>query len=117
MNEAGLVVVTALISPMTVDRQTAREIIGAERFYEIHVSTPVATCEGRDPKRLYRRAKSGELREFAGVSAPCQSPADPVSTVDSTSIPIDQTIEKILVATGLLRPGRARIDQDSSSVG
>lgn len=94
---------------MTADRQTARKIVGAERLYEIHVSTPVGTHERRDPKGLCRRANSGELRKFTGISAPVQTSANPVSTIDSTNIPIDQIIEKILAATGPLLADRARV--------
>lgn len=101
MNEAGLVVIVALISPMKADRDVARAIIGDELFYEIHVNTPVTTCERRDSKGLYKRARSGELREFTGVSAPYQAPSSPILTVDTTSVPINQNIDKILAAAGL----------------
>jgi adenylyl-sulfate kinase len=102
MNRAGLIVIAALISPMEADRHMARDIIGKTLFYEIYVSTPVATCERRDPKGLYKRARAGDLLEFTGVSAPYQAPSCPAVTVDTTTAPIEQSIIKILVASNLV---------------
>ncbi|MFP8777799.1 adenylyl-sulfate kinase [Hydrogenophaga sp. RWCD_12] len=82
MNEAGLVVIAALISPLRADRATARAIIGAPRFHEIHVSTPLAVCEAADVKGLYGRARRGELAQFTGVSAAYEVPEAPRLTIE-----------------------------------
>ena len=77
LNEAGLLVITAFISPYREDRQSAREIIGEERFLEVFVDASLATCEQRDPKGLYGKARAGELAEFTGVSSPYEPPVSP----------------------------------------
>lgn len=74
MNDAGLIVITAFISPLRQDRQAARAIIGAPAFREIYVNPGMAVCEERDPKGLYKKARSGDLPEFTGVSAPYEAP-------------------------------------------
>lgn len=72
--DAGTLVVTAFISPYRADREAARAVMTAGDFIEIFVDCEIAVCEARDPKGLYRRARSGELREFTGVSAPYEAP-------------------------------------------
>lgn len=86
MNEAGLFVVTAFISPLREDRSAAREIIGADRFVEVHVSTCMTVCESRDPKRLYARARAGEIANFTGVSAPYEPPENPDIVLDTATM-------------------------------
>jgi len=77
MNEAGVIVVTAFISPYRQDRRDARDIIGDERFVEAFVNTPIEVCEARDPKGLYRKARAGEIRQFTGVSDVYEAPRNP----------------------------------------
>lgn len=84
MNDAGLIVLTAFISPYREDRELARRIIGAQYFYEVHVSTPLATCEQRDPKGMYRRARAGEIKHFTGVDDPYEPPQDPQFIIDTS---------------------------------
>lgn len=76
-NDAGLIVVTAFISPYREDRAMARAIAGAFGFAEVFVDAPLTVCEQRDPKGLYRKARSGDIREFTGVSAPYEIPESP----------------------------------------
>lgn len=90
MNEAGLFVVTAFISPLRSDREVAREIIGPERFVEAHVSTSMKVCEARDPKGLYARARAGEIPNFTGVSAPYEPPERPDVEVDTGRMSLEQ---------------------------
>ena len=90
MNEAGLFVVTAFISPLREDRQLAREIIGADRFVEVHVSTCMSVCESRDPKGLYARARAGEIAHFTGVSAPYEPPLQPDIAVDTGAMSLKE---------------------------
>jgi adenylyl-sulfate kinase len=75
--EAGVIAIVALISPYRSDRDAVRARTGAGRFFEVHVSTPIDECERRDAKRLYARARSGELPDFTGVSAPYEEPLAP----------------------------------------
>lgn len=84
MNNAGLIVITALISPYRDDRQLARKIIGAERFVEVYVNTPIETCEARDPKDMYKRARAGRISGFTGVNDPYEPPGMPDLTIDTS---------------------------------
>lgn len=86
MNENGLVVIASLVSPYRDDRAAAKEIVGVERFVEVYVSTSLDVCESRDPKGLYRKARSGEIRGFTGVSSPYEPPGAPTLTVDTASL-------------------------------
>ncbi|MFM0039029.1 adenylyl-sulfate kinase [Paraburkholderia strydomiana] len=83
LNEQGLIVIASFISPYRRERSLARSIVGASRFVEVYVNTPVAICEARDPKELYRRARAGELRGFTGVDAPYEPPASPSIVIDT----------------------------------
>jgi len=96
MNDAGLIVITAFISPYRDDRESARTIIGAENFVEIYVNTPIETCEARDPKGMYKRARAGELKGFTGVSAPYEPPAKANLTIDTSSVLPQDCIAKLL---------------------
>ncbi|WP_394777995.1 adenylyl-sulfate kinase [Undibacterium sp.] len=87
MNEAGLIVITAMISPFSADRQMAADIIGNERFIEVYVSTSTAACEARDPKGLYKRARSGEIAEFTGISSPYEAPLSPAMELNTEFVP------------------------------
>jgi adenylyl-sulfate kinase len=98
MNEAGVIVVTAFISPYREDRERARRIVGEAAFLEIHVSTDIGTCEKRDPKGLYRKARAGEIPEFTGISAPYQAPPAPHMALDTASASIEECTERILAA-------------------
>ena len=80
--DAGLICITAFISPYRADRARARQSCG-DAFHEIHISADLATCESRDPKGLYKKARSGELREFTGVSAPYEMPEQPQLAIDT----------------------------------
>jgi bifunctional enzyme CysN/CysC len=101
LNDAGLFVIAAFISPYRDDRQTAREIIGPDRFIETYLSADVATCEKRDPKGLYAKARAGDIPEFTGVSAPYEPPLDPNIVVDTRTLTPEQCADALiaLVAT------------------
>ncbi len=93
MNDAGLIVVSALISPTIADRNMARGIIGVRDFREVFVSTPLVVCESRDPKGLYGRARSGELAHFTGVSAPYEPPESPDLVIDTAAVELDTAVK------------------------
>jgi adenylylsulfate kinase len=95
MNDAGLIVITALISPIREDRAMAREIIGPDNFVETYVCAPLATCASRDPKGLYAKARSGEISSFTGVSAPYEAPADPDLHVDTETLSPAESVAQI----------------------
>jgi adenylylsulfate kinase len=96
MNDAGLIVFTALISPRQEDREQARSIIGEARFVEVHVSTALAVCEARDPKGLYEKARTGAIPHFTGVSAPYETPQSPALRIDTDMCGLDQSVEKLM---------------------
>ena len=96
MNDAGLIVITAFISPFREDREVARRIIGADKFIEVHVSTPLTVCEERDPKGMYKRARAGKIQDFTGISSPYESPLEPVLSLDTAASDITAGVEAVL---------------------
>lgn len=94
--DAGLMVVTAFISPFRSDRMLVRELLGSGEFFEIYVSTPIEVCEQRDPKGIYRKARSGGIRNFTGIDSPYEIPGDPDLTLDTLKYDVDACVELIL---------------------
>lgn len=95
MNEVGLIVVVALISPLRVDRLSAREIVGAELFREVYISTPLEVCESRDPKGLYRKAREGSVANFTGISAPYEPPEEPAVVLDTGLLSVQESVDRV----------------------
>lgn len=87
MVDAGLIVLVSLVSPLKADRAVVRDLLAPGEFFEVHVNTPLAVCETRDPKGLYQKARRGEIKEFTGISSPYEVPDNPEAVVD-TSLPI-----------------------------
>jgi adenylylsulfate kinase len=85
--DAGLVAMTSFISPYRKDRDNVRalHVAGKLPFIEVHVNTPIATCEQRDPKGLYKKARAGELKNFTGIDDPYEAPTAPELTIDATT--------------------------------
>jgi adenylyl-sulfate kinase len=96
MNEAGLIVLSAFISPFRADRAMAARIIGPQNFVEIYVSTPLDVCETRDPKGLYVKARSGLIKDFTGISAEYEPPIDGDFVIDTSVSALDKNIARIL---------------------
>ncbi len=95
--DAGLVVMTAFISPYKEDRRKVRKLMKEGEFIEVFIEATIETCEGRDPKGLYKKAKAGEIKNFTGISAPYDNPESPelvVNTTEETDININA--EKVL---------------------
>jgi bifunctional enzyme CysN/CysC len=92
---AGLIVITAFISPYRADRDRAREAAGTA-FHEVFINADVATCESRDPKGLYKRARAGDIKEFTGISAPYEEPADPDISVDTSGRGIEECVDDLV---------------------
>ena len=95
MSEAGLIVITAFISPYRDDRAIARRIIGPEIFREVHVSTSLSICESRDPKGLYMKAREGKVAEFTGISSAYEVPESPELVIDTEKISLDQAVTQL----------------------
>lgn len=95
MADAGLVVISAFISPYQEDRNRARNA-APDKFNEIYVSADLATCEDRDPKGLYKKARAGEIAEFTGIDSPYEPPSNPEMVVDTQNNDIDTCVEQIL---------------------
>jgi adenylylsulfate kinase len=95
--DAGLVVMTAFISPYREDRDRAREIIGSDRFVEVFVDADLDVCERRDPKGLYKKARAGEIGNFTGVSAPYEPPVSPdITLVNDDRSDVGTHVETII---------------------
>ena len=86
MTDAGLIVITAFISPFRIDREMARQLIGETKFIEVFVDAPLALAESRDPKGLYKRARSGDLKQFTGIDSPYEAPLNPDLRLDTEHI-------------------------------
>lgn len=103
--DAGLIVLTAFISPQRADRLRAREKVGAADFIEVYCRCPLDECERRDVKGLYKRARTGEIKDFTGISAPYEEPENPDVALDTQVLTIDQCVEQViqkLVLRGML---------------
>lgn len=104
--DAGLLVLAAFISPFRAERRMVRELVGPGEFIEIHVATPLSTCEQRDPKGLYKKARAGEIRNFTGIDSEYEAPTDPELVVDTSVQTLDQSVDQIvafLKARGILK--------------
>lgn len=93
--DAGMIVITAFISPMRRDREIARKASG-DRFHEVYINADIATCEGRDTKGLYKRARAGEISDFTGVSAPYEPPRSPDLVIDTTELSVEASVERLI---------------------
>jgi bifunctional enzyme CysN/CysC len=94
--DAGLVAIVALISPFRAERDSARAIVGPDRFVEVHVDTPLEVCETRDVKGLYARARTGEIPEFTGISSPYEPPAAPDLVLHGGREPVADSVARLL---------------------
>ncbi len=94
--DAGVIVLTAFISPYRNDRNSVRGAVEKNEFIEIHVATPIEVCESRDVKGLYARARRGEIRNFTGIDAPYEAPEYPEITIDTSVDTIDACVDRIL---------------------
>ena len=95
MTEAGIVVLTAFISPFKEDRNTVRKLLKDGEFVEIYVKCDLTTCEERDVKGLYSKARDGKIKNFTGIDSPYEEPENPEITVDTSVMNINDCIEKI----------------------
>lgn len=94
--DAGMIVLIALISPFRADRQRVRERVGAQDFLEIYCRCPIEVCEARDVKGLYRRARTGEVKEYTGISSPYEEPLTPALTLDTHLHSLDECVARVM---------------------
>ena len=94
--EAGLIAITAFISPYRIDRDRVRKLLPGEDFIEIFVDTPIEVCEQRDPKGLYKKARSGELKGFTGIDDPYEAPLKPELVLNGGTKTPEQLAKEVI---------------------
>lgn len=94
--EAGVIVLTAFISPFREDRDRVRSLMPHGDFFEVHVDCPIEVCEGRDVKGLYKKARAGEVTEFTGISSPYESPDKPELRVNTDEETLEESVAKVV---------------------
>ena len=105
--DAGLLTMTAFISPYRKDRDLARQLLNDREFIEVYTTVPLEVAEQRDPKGLYKKARAGEIKEFTGISAPYEEPINPELTIDTSKLDLEQSRDKVieyLEQKGILDP-------------
>ena len=98
LNDAGLIVICSFISPFEKNRQQAKEIIG-DNFIEVFIDADLSTCEERDPKGLYKKARAGEIKDFTGISSPFEFPSNAIVLKNNTQEDLDRNVQFL---TGLI---------------
>jgi adenylylsulfate kinase len=94
--DAGIICLTAFISPLKADREKARTMINCGRFFEIYVKCPLEVCEQRDVKGLYKLARSGKIQNYTGISSPYEEPSHPDLILNTSVLSLDECVEKVL---------------------
>ena len=95
MLDAGVLTIAAFVSPYKKDREMVKNIVGSENFIEIYVNASLAECEKRDTKGLYKKARSGEIKNMTGISSPYEVPENPTLEIDTNKETIDDSMQKI----------------------
>lgn len=104
-SDAGLIALTAFISPFKADRDQVRALFKNGEFHEIYVNASLETCEKRDPKGLYKKARAGEMKNFTGIDSPYEAPENPELVLDANTRSIDELADDViayLASKGLL---------------
>lgn len=99
--DTGIITIAAFISPSNELRRMASDIIGAEDFKEVYISTPLEVCEARDVKGLYAKARRGEIKNFTGISAPFEAPEHPALSIDTSKVSLEDSVKQILTFLGI----------------
>lgn len=94
--EAGVIALSAFISPFRTDRRRVRQLFGPEDFVEVYCRCSLEVCEARDVKGMYRRARAGEIRDFTGISSPYEEPDNPELVVDTGRLTLDQCVDQVI---------------------
>lgn len=95
-SDAGLIVMSAFISPFESDREMVRNLFPAGEFIEVFMKTPLATCEDRDPKGLYEKARAGKIKHFTGIDSPYEAPAHAEVSLDTSTLSVDECVQVLL---------------------
>jgi adenylylsulfate kinase-like enzyme len=98
MLDAGVIVIGAFISPLHKNRELIKETVGGDRYFEVFIDTPLEICEQRDTKGLYKKARSGELKNFTGIDAPYERPTRPDATILTTRFSPEESANLLLKA-------------------
>jgi bifunctional enzyme CysN/CysC len=96
MTDAGLIVITAFISPFRSERDMVRSMMQPGEFIEVHIDTPLAEAEARDVKGLYKKARAGDLKNFTGIDSPYEAPEDPEMRIDTTAMTAEEAADEII---------------------
>jgi adenylylsulfate kinase len=94
--DSGQVVLTAFISPFQADRKIVRDLLEEKEFIEVFVNCPIDTCEQRDPKGLYVKARQGLIKDFTGINSPYEEPENPELVIDTHSFSIEENVEQVI---------------------
>lgn len=94
--EAGVIVLTAFISPFRSDRERVRSLVPHGDFLEIYCNSPLEVCEGRDVKGMYKRARAGEIRDFTGISSPYEAPDAPELAVETGTLSLEESVDSVM---------------------
>ena len=103
MTDAGLIVLTAFISPFRSERRMVRDLMAPGEFLEVFVNTPLEVAEARDVKGLYKKARAGALKNFTGIDSPYEAPEAPELTVDTVGLTPEEAADRVVAA--ILRGG------------
>ena len=98
MLDAGLIVITAFISPFEEERELAKSLVKDENYFLVHVDCSVEKCEERDVKGLYKKARAGEIKNFTGIDSPYEIPNDPNLIVNTENESLNESVEKVYMA-------------------
>ena len=98
--DAGILTIAAFVSPLIKDRSSIKEIVGADHFVEVYIKASVETCEKRDVKGLYKKARSGEISNFTGISAPYEEPKKADMVIDTERMSLEEGLEKLVNQIG-----------------
>ncbi|QBM16380.1 adenylyl-sulfate kinase [Marinobacter sp. JH2] len=105
--DAGLIVMSAFISPFTSDRRMVRKLFPAGEFIEVFMDAPLETCETRDPKGLYKKARAGEIKHFTGIDSPYEVPSHPELRLDTSQNTVEECVDSLiayLLDRGMIAP-------------
>ena len=98
MVDAGHIVLVSFISPFIRERQMVRHMVKPGEFFEVYTNTPIAICESRDPKGLYQKARSGQIKNFTGIDSPYEPPEDPEIEINTSGNSVEKVVEQLVAS-------------------
>ena len=96
--DAGVILLSAFISPFQADREQVKNIVGGENYIEVFVDTPLEVCEQRDVKGLYKKARAGEIPNFTGISSPYEKPLHPDVVIETDKLSVEESLDLLMTA-------------------